>query len=266
MARSLNQVGGQLVRGSLLAPTNVLPIIQRQLADVAPAVITTAGAATYTVQNIAQGIIQRDPNGASRTDTLPTAALLIAGLQNLYALTYVGDALQFRIDNTADAAENITLAAGTGMTLQGSIVIGAGTSRLVTVIKTGTATVTATVTDPVLQAGAVTAIVSTVATAGAATYTAAQLLGGYIARDPSGANRTDLTSTAALLDAALPTVTTGCRFDVTLKNTADAAETITLNGGTGVTLIGAITIAQNETAILRFVKTGTATYDVVKLG
>jgi hypothetical protein len=266
MARSLNQVGGQLVRGSLLSPTNVLPFFQRQLADVAPSVITTAGAATYTVANIGSGIIQRDPNGASRTDTLPTAALLIAGLQNLYALTYTGDSLQFRIDNTADAAETITLAAGAGMTLQGALTIGQSQSRIVTVIKTGTATVLATVVDPLEQPGITSALATTITTAGAATYTAAQLLGGYIARDPNGAGRTDLTSTAALLDTALPGAGTGYRFDVTIKNTADGNETITLNGGTGVTLIGAITVQQNETAVLRFVKTGTATYDVVKLG
>ena len=58
----------------------------------------------------------------------------------------------------------------------------------------------------------------------------------------------------------------GSYFDVTLKNTAGAANAVTLNGGVGVTLISAIVVAQNETAVLRFIKTGTATYDVVKLG
>jgi hypothetical protein len=33
-----------------------------------------------------------------------------------------------------------------------------------------------------------------------------------------------------------------------------------------VTLIGAITVQQNETAVLRFIKTAAAAFDVVKLG
>lgn len=88
---------------------------------------------------------------------------------------------------------------------------------------------------------------TTVTTAGAGTYTAAAVLGGIILRDPTGGDRTDTTHTAAQLVAALPGVAVGDTVEVMIVNTADAAETITLAGGTNVTLVPAtITIAQNE--------------------
>ena len=90
----------------------------------------------------------------------------------------------------------------------------------------------------------------TITTAGAGTYSAANLVGGLILRDPNGAGRTDTTATAAQLVAAIPGVAVGDVFDIMIVNTADAAETIALAGGTGVTLVPAtITIAQNEVFI-----------------
>jgi hypothetical protein len=43
--------------------------------------ITTAGAVTLTAAQILGGYINRDCNGANRTDTLPTAALLVAQIR-----------------------------------------------------------------------------------------------------------------------------------------------------------------------------------------
>lgn len=85
-----------------------------------------------------------------------------------------------------------------------------------------------------------------VATAGAATLTVAQLKAGLILRDPAGGNRSDVTPTAALIVAAFKDAHVGKRFRVVIRNTADAAETITLTGGDGVTISGTATIAQNN--------------------
>jgi predicted RecA/RadA family phage recombinase len=71
------------------------------------------------------------------------------------------------------------------------------------------------------------------ATAGPQTYTAADILGRTIVRDPNGASRTDVLPTAALLVAALPGVRIGDTVDCLIINGADAAETITLNAGSG---------------------------------
>jgi hypothetical protein len=87
---------------------------------------------------------------------------------------------------------------------------------------------------------------ATITTAGNVTYTAAQLLGRLILRDPAGAARSDVTPTAALIVAAIKHCNIGSSFEFTVHNDADADETITVTAGTGVTLIGTMTIAQNN--------------------
>lgn len=72
-----------------------------------------------------------------------------------------------------------------------------------------------------------------IATAGAATYTAAQILAGIVLRDPAGAGRTDVLPTAALLVGALRGEEIGDVIKFVLCNQADANETITLTAGSG---------------------------------
>lgn len=71
------------------------------------------------------------------------------------------------------------------------------------------------------------------ATAGAVTYTAADILSGLIVRDCGGAGRTDVLPTAALLVAALPDAKDGDIIQCEIINGSDAAETITVNAGAG---------------------------------
>lgn len=89
--------------------------------------------------------------------------------------------------------------------------------------------------------------VTTLTTAAAVTYTSAQLLGGLILRDTNGASRSDVLPTAALLVAAMENPSVGNGFEFIIRNTADAAETITVTAGTGATVSGTATIAQNNT-------------------
>lgn len=89
--------------------------------------------------------------------------------------------------------------------------------------------------------------VTTEATADDITYTAAQIIGGYIIRDPAGAARTDTTATAALICAAI----TGCMVGTTVEfsvrnNDGGAAETITVAGGANVTASGTMTITTGQ--------------------
>lgn len=72
-------------------------------------------------------------------------------------------------------------------------------------------------------------------TAGPLTVTAAMILGGTLLRDPNGAGRTDVLSTAALLVAAIPGAAVGDIIALYVVNCADAAETITMSVGTGGT-------------------------------
>lgn len=90
----------------------------------------TAGGVTLTAAEIIGGIVVADPNGAGRTYTLPTAALLVAALQ----APAIGDLLRCKLVNGADAAEAITIQEGTGGTWDAnqtasSRVIGQNTSK-----------------------------------------------------------------------------------------------------------------------------------------
>lgn len=78
-----------------------------------PVADNTAGALTLTTAMVRQGLLLRDPNGGARSDVTPTAAQLVAAFPGCK----VGDTFIFRIVNTADANEVITLTAGTNVTL-----------------------------------------------------------------------------------------------------------------------------------------------------
>lgn len=85
-----------------------------------PQTITTAGAATYTAQQVLSGLILRDPAGAGRSDVMPTAALLLAEIEaRLGGDAPIGLCFEFVIRNDADAAETITLTPGTGGSVTG---------------------------------------------------------------------------------------------------------------------------------------------------
>lgn len=101
-----------------------------------------------------------------------------------------------------------------------------------------------------------------ITTAGAGTYTAAQLALGQILRDPTGANRTDTTDTAANIISALGLTELYVERDCMIVNTADQAETITLAGGTGVTLKGTITVEQDTAIRIAILRTGSATVTI----
>jgi predicted RecA/RadA family phage recombinase len=99
----------------------------------APVSLATAGAETYTAAQLLNGIIVRDCAGASRTDTLSTAALLVAAIPG----AAVGDIIRCLVINGSDPiTEVITLAAGTGGAFDAnqtavSRVVGGGASKLV---------------------------------------------------------------------------------------------------------------------------------------
>lgn len=104
-------------------------------------------------------------------------------------------------------------------------------------------------------------------TTAAITYTADEILSKIILRDPNGAGRADLFPNAANIMTEL-----GCEsrdrpsFTIHIRNTADAAETITMTTNTGLTLSGTMTIAQNNTKTFLFVATSDTTFTVYSLG
>lgn len=114
--------------------------------------------------------------------------------------------------------------------------------------------------------------VSNITTAGAVALTAAQLLGGLITRDPAGAGRADTVPAAAAIVAAIQNCSVGTSFEFTIRNTADAAETITVtqDAGATVTLSGTMTIAQSNSkrflAVVTNIDSGTEAVTIYSLG
>lgn len=112
--------------------------------------------------------------------------------------------------------------------------------------------------------------VTTNTTASDQTFSAAQIIGGMILRDPNGAARADLLDTAANIVAAVPGAVAGTAFEFAIQNDANAAETITITTNTGLTLAGTMTIAQSNAkrflALCTNVGSGTEAVTVYSLG
>lgn len=262
MGEKVEKVSGSFFRGFAVGGTDVLPILRRRVDGFnSPAVVSNAGAATYTVAQIARGIILRDPAGAPRTDTLPTGPLLIAGVPNVYTLGANGDELVFAVQNSS-ATDAITLAAGSGVILLGNVVVPALGSRLVTVTRTSSTTVQAVSANPLSVPGASSAVATTIAANSNQTFTAAEILGGYIVRS-NGTNRTDTTPTGTQLSNAVPSLGVGSSFDLVINSTG--AGDVTLAGGTGVAIVGGPTVTAGGVGVVRFVKTGTNAFSGVFL-
>lgn len=88
--------------------------------------------------------------------------------------------------------------------------------------------------------------VTTDATAGVKTYTAAEILGGLILRDANGAARSDVMPSASALVAYILGCEVGTSFEFTVRNTAAGAFALTMTAGAGITISGTATIAQSN--------------------
>ena len=131
---------------------------------------------------------------------------------------------------------------------------------------TGAVAVTGIVssTGVVCQKGTQTDLTSN----GAVVYTAAQILSGYILDTSHTGAVTATTDTAALIIAAMTAagmpVTVGSSFDFIVIN--DGNQTVTMAGGTDVTLYGAaLTMATTKASVWRVLVTGAATLAMLRL-
>lgn len=105
------------------------------------------------------------------------------------------------------------------------------------------------------------------------TLTAAEVVGGMItANQGAGAGASYTLPSGTNMDTALPNFETGDSVDFTITNiSTNAAEDVTVLGGSGTTLLGSGAVASNAAATdksagtFRFVKTGTATYNVYRV-
>ena len=107
-------------------------------------------------------------------------------------------------------------------------------------------------------------VVSLVSTVGAATFTAAQFVGGIIIRSGSTAAYSDTTPTATAIIAAIPNCAIGTAFELTIRNTVAFIETIL--AGTGVTLSQTTAVAASQSRRYMCVVTNISTPAVTLYG
>ena len=83
-------------------------------------------------------------------------------------------------------------------------------------------------------------------TGGARTMTASDMVNSIYTRTAMGGNISDTTPTAVALIGAIEAPVVGSAFDFIVQNSDASADTLTIAAGTGVTLTGTMTIAQNK--------------------
>jgi hypothetical protein len=204
--------------------------------------VANATGTTLTAAALLGGYITRTGPSAAFSDTLDTAANIIAALPAGTPLSW-GRLILIR--NLVAFPE--TLVTGTGVTLTGETVV-PGNSLWVGLCQyTGAAAVAITGLAAIpIDQGAIEANTA-ITTVGSGTLTAAGLTGGVITRSGPTAAFTDTTDTAANIIAALPNPMVGQSWECSLINTT--AWPMTLAGGTGVTLSGlASPVPANATA------------------
>jgi hypothetical protein len=101
-------------------------------------VATATATATLTVAQITAGILSANPSTSAASYTLPTGTLIDATLTN----AKVGSTFDLVIVNLGTGSGDITIVAGTGITLAGSATVNDGTSAQVRFVRTGDATYT----------------------------------------------------------------------------------------------------------------------------
>jgi hypothetical protein len=95
------------------------------------------------------------------------------------------------------------------------------------------------------------------------TLTAAQVaVGLVVCKKASDATLTVTLPTAALLDAAITSAKVGSSFELTIcnDNNSGASSTVPVTTGTGITIVGGVTVPRFGANTYRFVKTGDAAY------
>lgn len=94
-----------------------------------------------------------------------------------------------------------------------------------------------------------------------ATLTAAQVTGGVLVGDPSTSAASYTLPTASAIDAVMTNMKVGSTFDLTVINLGTSSGVITILAGTGITLVGMVTMpittSAGSTGTFRFRKTAT---------
>jgi hypothetical protein len=234
--------------------------------DIVNTAITTVGNGVLTSAGLVGGLITRTGPVAAYTDTTDAAAAIVAATSGFT----LGATIFMRIKNATAFLQ--TLAAGTGVTLPTTNIIGPFQEGWFYAVVGGTAAAPTIAlnhlfTAPIGMASGVNqpAIGANIAV-GNAILSAANMVGGIIVRSGAQANTafTDTTATASAMTSASPGLIgkIGASFLFWYQNTTNANATLT--GGVGVTVSG-ITVVPSGTSAL-YVITLTATNTMTMVG
>lgn len=220
--------------------------------------ITTVGAGTLTGAAITGGVITRTGPVAAYTDTTDTAVNIVAAI----GAPFVGQSFFINIKNGVNFTQ--TLAAGSGVTFSGSVVIPPSSVGRYLVTLTSLTAVSMLHIQTTLLTNNTPEAITTLSTVGAGTITAAGIAGGITSRtgSQSATPFTDTTDTATAIIAAQANAHVGVSWEYVYSNTTNA--TATLTGGTGVTVSGITSIPAGKSA--RFLVTYTAAVTVTMVG
>ncbi len=209
---------------------------------IVPSEVVTAGAATFTIAQLLTGFVRRDPTGSSRADLVPTAALMVAGIEGVF----IGATFDFTIENTGSVGEVITVTTATGVTLDGSMTIDGGNLRHFRVEFTGVASGAQAVTIRSLGAGIEGLIAAELnfldgATAGTQVASKAVIADTNINTGVSkvtqhhiGASGSEVRQEAQLVAPTLATIDNSAQYDVgRVYRNPNGDEWIYLSGVTG---------------------------------
>lgn len=240
---------------------NLLDLIGRSPSYEANTTISTVGAGTLTGAAIAGRLITRSGSTAAYTDTTDTAANIVAALTNPVA----AESFEITIRNTVAFPQ--TIAAGSGVTLTGEVVVPPNSEARFLVTLTSLAAVA------IFGAGAYPLATTpdvqyTTAALQSTVIPAANMAGAKVTVfENTGTTPANLQSdTAANIVAAIPNAQIGNAYLLKVRNSSGSANTATITTNTGITLHGTMTIAQNVTRDFVVVLTSLSAVDIYSVG
>lgn len=224
------------------APITVVNLAAPSSLTVANGNLATVGAGTLTAALLVGGYITRSGSTAAYTDTTDTAAAIIAAITN----AAVNQSFLCSIKNTVNF--NQTLAAGTGVTLAGQVIIPPNCTGTFLVTITGSTTVTVRCMyiseNCPLPNAKLTSINATTGSLAAGAATGARTVYLTSTNAVPGAQ---LVRTAAQMLADIPNGVIGTSWTLVITNTGAGTLTLTTDAGATVTMNGTMTVPQNTT-------------------
>lgn len=252
MAQNQVITGNLIVGGVIQSGGAVVPVTK----EISTA-LATVGAGTITAAGITGGVTAR--GGAQTatpfTDTSDTAVNIIA----LLGGAANGSAFEWTYQNATNAVA--TLTGGTGVTLTQVVPANTYARFLVTQASATTVTITAIAMG---QNAALPISQFVTISAASGTLAAGNMEGAAWCNLASSGATAMTTRTAAQLIANIPNAQIGMTYMLMIFNSNGG--TLTLTGGTGVTITGTATIATNIVRFYNVSITGAATVTMQNMG